>query len=225
MFKLKFFKRKKKPKLVKLVDVSTRNLSEWDIMLYITYLWEKYDMYHIGFIFVGANEKHSDRWVLYSYSNRKKIFAPCRNERNETISWFQANRAYLQSRFGDISKAELIERVINIQSNINMDLNHIKYMLTCTFTDPVTKDENRCYITKTKSGMPIVTESFEDMAEGDLLFENEFLAKRYVQRHEKTLRALYKEDVINTIRAEAVAEADVIACRQSLKNRKVEDVI
>lgn len=71
MFKLKFFKRKKKPKLVKLVDISTRNLSEWDIMLYITYLWEKYDMYHIGFIFVGANEKHSDRWVLYSYSNRR----------------------------------------------------------------------------------------------------------------------------------------------------------
>lgn len=162
----------------------------------------------------------------YILINRKKVFAPCRTERNETISWFQANRAYLESRFGDISKAELIERTIDIQSNINMDLNHIKYMLTCTLPNVESPDdEDKYYITKTKSTMPIITKSFEDMAEGDLLFENEFLAKRYIQRHEKTLRALFKEDVINTIRAEAVAEADVIMCRQNLKNRKVEDVI
>ena len=73
--------------------------------------------------------------------------------------------------------------------------------------------------------MPIVTESFDDMAEGDLLFEKEFLAKNYIKRHENTLRALFKEDVIETIKSEPVSEAVVIACRQKLKNRKVEDVI
>ena len=51
------------------------------------------------------------------------------------------------------------------------------------------------------------------------------IAKNYIKRHEKTLRALFKEDVIETIKTEPVSEAVVIACRQKLKNRKVEDVI
>ena len=157
----------------------------------------------------------------YILINRKKVFAPCRTERNETISWFQCNQAYLRKNYGDISKAELIERITRGESSINMDLNHIKDMIVCTRPDT----DERYYITKTKSGMPIVTKSFDDMAEGDLLFEKEFLAKNYIKRHENTLRALFKEDVINTIKAEPVSEAVVIACRQKLKNRKVEDVI
>lgn len=157
----------------------------------------------------------------YILINRKKVFAPCRTERNETISWFQCNQAYLRKQYGDISKAELIELVTTVESSINMDLNHVKYMIICTRPDI----DERYYITKTKSGMPIVTESFDDMAEGDLLFEKEFLAKNYIKRHEKTLRALFKEDVIETIKTEPVSEAVVIACRQKLKNRKVEDVI
>lgn len=132
----------------------------------------------------------------YILINRKKVFAPCRTERNETISWFQCNQAYLRKQYGDISKAELIERVTTVESSINMDLNHVKYMIICTRPDT----DERYYITKTKSGMPIVTESFDDMAEGDLLFEKEFLAKNYIKRHEKTLRALFKEDVIETIK-------------------------
>jgi len=72
MFKLPLFlRRRNKPKLSKLVDVSTRNLSEWDIMVYIVYLWEKRDIRHVGFIFVEANQNHCDRWVLYSYSDRR----------------------------------------------------------------------------------------------------------------------------------------------------------
>lgn len=157
----------------------------------------------------------------YILINRKKVFAPCRTERNETISWFQCNQAYLRKQYGDISKAELIERVTTVESSINMDLNHVKYMIIYTRPDT----DERYYITKTKSGMPIVTESFDDMAEGDLLFEKEFLAKNYIKRHEKTLRALFKEDVIETIKTEPVSEDVVIACRQKLKNRKVEDVI
>lgn len=106
----------------------------------------------------------------YILINRKKVFAPCRTERNETISWFQCNQAYLRKQYGDISKAELIERVTTVESSINMDLNHVKYMIICTRPDT----DERYYITKTKSGMPIVTESFDDMAEGDLLFEKNF---------------------------------------------------
>lgn len=157
----------------------------------------------------------------YILINRKKIFAPCRTERNETISWFQYNKDYLQKKYGDISKAELVERTTEIQSNISMDLNHIKYGLVCYLQN----EDDPYYITKTKSHMPVISKYREDMAEGDLLFENEFLAKRYAQMHEDILKSLYREDVIKTIKIEPVSEAEIIALRQSLKNRKVEDVI
>ena len=102
-----------------------------------------------------------------------------------------------------------------------MDLNHIKYGLVCYLQN----EDDPYYITKTKSHMPVISKYREDMAEGDLLFENEFLAKRYAQMHEDILKSLYREDVIKTIKIEPVSEAEIIALRQSLKNRKVEDVI
>jgi len=157
----------------------------------------------------------------YILINRKKVFAPYRTDRNETISWFQRNRGYLQKTYGDVSKAELVERVTEVHSSINMDLNHVKYTLVCYLPN----EEDPYYITKTKSHMPIISKYREDMAEGDLLFENEFLAKRYAQMHEDILKSLYREDVIKTIKIEPVSEAEIIALRQSLKNRKVEDVI
>lgn len=72
MFKLpSFIKRKRHPNLVKLIDIPTRDIGDMDIMTYITYLWEYKDMYHIGYIFSGANEKHCDRWVLYAYYDKR----------------------------------------------------------------------------------------------------------------------------------------------------------
>ena len=66
-----FITRKRHPNLVKLIDIPIRDISDMDIMTYITYLWEYKDMHHIGYIFSEANEKHCGRWVLYSFSDRR----------------------------------------------------------------------------------------------------------------------------------------------------------
>lgn len=99
MFKIFKRKKKRKPKLTKLVDVPTRNLSEWDIMVYITYLWEKYDIHHVGFIFIGANEEHCDRWALYTYAN--------------------SNR-YIKEYFNDRCPAIIEEEILSISNNKNI---------------------------------------------------------------------------------------------------------
>ena len=72
MFKLpSLIKRKRNPNLVKLIDISARDINDMDIMTYITYLWEYKDMYHIGYIISKANERHCDRWVLYAYYDKR----------------------------------------------------------------------------------------------------------------------------------------------------------
>lgn len=72
MFKLpSLIKRKRHPNLVKLIDIPIRDISDMDIMTYITYLWEYKDMHHIGYILSEANERHCGRWVLYAYSDKR----------------------------------------------------------------------------------------------------------------------------------------------------------
>ena len=72
MFKLpSLIKRKRNPNLVKLIDISTRDINDMDIMTYIIYLWEYKDMHHIGYILSEANERHCDRWVLYAYYDKR----------------------------------------------------------------------------------------------------------------------------------------------------------
>mgnify|MGYP007116348188 FL=1 len=72
MFKLpSLIKRKRYPSLVKLIDIPERDISDMDIMTYITYLWEYKDMHHIGYIISKANERHGNRWVLYSLSDKR----------------------------------------------------------------------------------------------------------------------------------------------------------
>ena len=72
MIKLPFFRKKKnKLRITKLVDITTMNTSDIDIMRYIVYLWEKRNIRHVGYIFVGATLTHGDRWVIYTCGNRR----------------------------------------------------------------------------------------------------------------------------------------------------------
>lgn len=153
----------------------------------------------------------------YISINGHKISCDYGDDKNKAISFFQCNKDQLKATYGDLSEATLMKEITEVDTKEEMKLNEVRFILSYT---PPKSNELNYYVSKSSNGRPIVVPSYDDMIKGGLTFYSESSAKLWIERHKDQLEAVYKKEVIDSIKIIPMSLTEIVIAKELIKTKE-----